>query len=134
MRTIYIYLLSFIVFLLLDGIWLGYITPEFYQEQLGEVIDMSVRPAAAGIFYLCYIAGIMYFIILPALADQQANQALWRGALLGGLCYATYDMTNWATIAGWPGIVVIVDVLWGMFITGMTSFIVVKTVLKWFTK
>ncbi|MBS1619444.1 MAG: DUF2177 family protein, partial [Bacteroidetes bacterium] len=79
------------------------------------------RWAAAIIFYLIYIGGILFFAVVPAMREQVWTTALVNGAVLGLLCYATYDLTNLATIARFPVVVVIVDILWGIFLTAAVS-------------
>ena len=78
---------------------------------------------AAVIFYLLYIGGILFFSVLPALREHSWQTAVINGAILGLLCYATYDLTNMATIKNWPLIVVIVDIIWGIVLTGSVSVI-----------
>jgi len=73
------------------------------------------------IFYLIYIGGILFFAVLPSLREQNWQKALLNGAVLGGLCYATYDLTNMATISRWPLVVVVVDIIWGIVLTGAVS-------------
>jgi len=87
---------------MLDGLWLGLVARNFYRQQLGAL--MAARPnwVAAGLFYLLFAVGVAYFVVNPAIADDQPTRALWRGALLGLVAYATYDLTNHATIKGWP--------------------------------
>jgi len=126
MKFIKFYITSAIIFLVLDGLWLGLVAKEFYQNQLDSVINFVVYPLAAGIFYLIFQAGLLYFAILPGLKVGSWKEGAKRGILLGGLCYATYDLTNWATIANWPVLVVGVDLVWGMIITGVTAGSVVK--------
>ena len=131
MKTIYIYFFAAVVFLILDGLWLGFIANNLYQEALGSVINMAFYPLAAVIFYLLYIGGLLYFVVLSSIRERDTKKALMNGALLGGLCYATYDMTNLATIEHWPVTVVVVDILWGMFITGITCGVTTWVFIKW---
>ena len=77
--------------------------------------------AAAVVFYLIYIGGILFFAINPALQTQNWQTALLNGVVLGMLCYATYDLTNMATIANWPLSIVVIDIVWGMVLTGSVS-------------
>jgi uncharacterized membrane protein len=106
------------IFFAIDMAWLGFFAKNFYKEKLGFIFTGQVRWAPAVIFYLIYIAGILFFAVLPALREQSWATALISGAFLGALCYATYDLTNMATITQWPLVVVIVDIVWGVFITG----------------
>lgn len=123
MKILIIYAIATIVFFAIDMLWLGVIARPFYRERLGFILSPDVNWAAAVIFYLIYIGGILYFAILPALKVNSWEIALLNGAVLGLLCYATYDLTNMATIKNWPLIVVIVDILWGIVLTGSVAII-----------
>ena len=116
-----LYGLCTIIFFAIDMLWLGFFARSFYKEKLGFILSDKVNWAAAVIFYLIYIGGILFFAVLPALREQSWTIALLNGAVLGALCYATYDLTNMATISQWPLIVVIVDIIWGIVLTGSVS-------------
>ena len=120
-----LFILTAIVFLAIDALWLGVLAKDMYAAKLGPIIPLGFDLAAGSVFYIVYISGILYFSIYPALKSGGSRQAIRQGAILGALCYATYDLTNWATIEGWPVEVVIYDILWGAFITGFTAMIVV---------
>ena len=121
MRIPILYGLSTLIFFAIDMVWLGFFAKGFYKKHLGFIMSGQINWAAAVIFYLLYIGGILFFSTLPALRDQSWQTAVLNGALLGGLCYATYDLTNMATISQWPLIVVIVDIAWGIVLTGGVS-------------
>lgn len=121
MKTIIAFVAATATFFLLDMAWLGLVAKEFYRSKLGHLMAADTNWAPAVVFYLIYIAGINYFVVVPAVAAQAWQVALLRGALLGSLCYATYDFTNWATLKDWPWTIVLVDVLWGMALTATTS-------------
>ncbi len=106
----------------LDGLWLGLVARTFYRQQLGSM--MAARPnwVAAGIFYLIYAVGVTYFVVNPAITDDRPTNALWRGALFGVVAYATYDLTNQATLNDWPMTVTVVDMLWGAVMTALVGF------------
>ncbi|HWB62184.1 MAG TPA: DUF2177 family protein [Chitinophagales bacterium] len=123
MRIVYSYIVATVIFFALDMAWLGLIAKNLYRQKLGFILSADVNWAAAIIFYLVYIAGIVYFAINPALKGTGWLTALLNGALLGGLCYATYDLTNMATIANWPLQIVVIDIAWGMVLTGGVSVI-----------
>lgn len=109
-----LYGLTLPVFLALDLLWLGVVARGFYRTHLGSIISPTVNWAAAVIFYLLYVVGILLFAVLPALEkDSLALAARW-GALFGLFTYATYELTNLATIRDWPVRVVVVDTLWGV--------------------
>lgn len=121
MRISILYGLCTVIFFAIDMLWLGFFARSFYKKNLGFILSDNVNWTAAVIFYLIYIGGILFFSVLPALKDQSWQTALLNGAILGGLCYATYDLTNMATISQWPLIVVIVDIIWGIVLTGSVS-------------
>ena len=121
MKLVYIYLLTVPVFFGIDMLWLGVVAKGFYRDNLGHLLRPDVNWAAALIFYLLYIAGIMVFATLPALEKHSLRQAIIMGALFGFFCYATYDLTNLATLKDWPVKVVVVDILWGMFLTASVA-------------
>ncbi|MFN8286627.1 MAG: DUF2177 family protein [Chitinophagales bacterium] len=118
LRYLILYALTLVFFFALDLTWLGLIAKNLYREKLGFILSDKVNWAAAIIFYLIYIAGILYFAILPGLESGTLLKVVVNGALLGFLCYATYDLTNMATIANWPLSIVLIDILWGSFLTG----------------
>jgi uncharacterized membrane protein len=116
MQLVIAYLAAALVFGALDALWLGWAGPNLYRPALGDLLAPSFRLAPAGIFYLAYLAGMVWFAIRPGLASGVGAAAL-NGALLGALCYATYDFTNQATLARWPTYVTVIDVCWGAFAT-----------------
>jgi uncharacterized membrane protein len=109
-----LYLLTVPVFFAIDLLWLGVIAKTFYRENLAHVLSPTVNWPAALSFYLIYIAGILYFAVAPALAQDSLGRALLNGALFGFFTYITYELTNMATLPNWPIKVVIVDTLWGI--------------------
>lgn len=122
MKYLSLYLLTAVVFFAIDMLWLGWLARDFYREKLAFVLSNETNWAAAIIFYLMYIGGILYFAVVPGLRAGDWQTALLNGALFGFFCYATYDLTNMATIREWPLIVVIVDIIWGMVLTGTVAF------------
>lgn len=110
-----------LVFVVLDAIWLTVMSDRLYRPALGHLMAQQVDWPAALLFYPSYLAGVIYFAVAPALAAQRARDALVRGALLGLLAYATYDLTNQATLQGWPWHVTLVDLVWGTFVTGAAA-------------
>lgn len=97
-----------IVFLVVDYLWLAKIAPAFYRKEIGHLLG-KVNYLPAAIFYTIYVVGIVYFVILPSLESGNLNKALISGVIYGIVCYATYDLTNMATLQGWTWKVVIVD-------------------------
>lgn len=115
------YLLTTVVFFAIDMLWLGLIAKNLYRRYLGSFLSDTVNWTAAIIFYLLFIAGIFYFAILPAVEKNSLGKALLSGALLGFLAYATYDLTNLATLKNWPLPIVLIDMAWGAVLTGLVS-------------
>lgn len=127
-----IYIVAFLVFLLIDMLWLGLIAKNLYREHLGFLMKESVNWIAAIIFYLVFIAGIVTFVILPALKSDSWQHALFFGALFGLVTYSTYDLTNLATLKEWPVLITVVDLIWGTFLAATVSvitFFIIKNVL-----
>ncbi|MBP6733024.1 MAG: DUF2177 family protein [Chitinophagales bacterium] len=131
MKYLFIYLIATAIFFGMDMLWLGLIAKNFYRQKLGFIFTGEVRWAAAVIFYLIYIGGILYFAIQPGLNGGGWQIALLNGALFGLMCYATYDLTNMATIKQWPLVVVAVDIIWGMVLTGTVSVATYLVAAKW---
>lgn len=107
-----LYAMSVPVFFLIDMLWLGVIARGFYQAQLGHLLGPVNWPAAI-IFYLLFLVGLTFFAIYPAAVKMSVLTALGLGAAFGFFTYATYDLTNLATLKDWPLTVVVVDILWG---------------------
>jgi uncharacterized membrane protein len=108
-----LYLLTVPLFFVVDMIWLGLIARGFYQQQLQRFLAPQVNWSAAMLFYLLYIGGILFFAVNPALTSGTVVRAATLGALFGFFTYATYDLTNLATLDRWPVKVVVVDIAWG---------------------
>lgn len=102
------------IFFVIDILWLGVIAKGFYRRKLDFILNPQVNWKAAFIFYLIYIAGILFFAVRPAVLRNSWGQAAVLGALFGFFTYATYDLTNLATIKNWPLAIVVVDILWGV--------------------
>ena len=113
MNFLYIYLISIPVFMIVDLLWLGVVARSFYQDKLGHLLG-SVNWPAAIVFYLIFLLGLTYFAISPAVESGNLMKAVTLGALFGFFTYATYDLTNQATIKDWPLIVTVVDMIWGV--------------------
>lgn len=116
-----LYLLTLIFFLGIDFIWLTRIAQSFYKGNIGHLMALNPNLWAAGIFYASNIIGIIIFATLPALNKGSLTTALVNGALFGFFTYATYDLTNFATLRDWPLKVVLVDISWGILITAITA-------------
>ena len=109
-----------LVFGALDAVWLSWAGPNFYRPKLGDLLADSFRIAPALVFYAAYVAAVVWFAVRPGLANGIASAAL-NGALLGAICYATYDLTNQATLRNWSTTVTIADIIWGAFATAVAA-------------
>jgi len=116
-----LYLITLGAFLVLDMIWLGLVASSFYQTHLGFLLAPRPNWAAAGVFYLLFVGGLVVFVVLPGLQAGSWTRALLLGALFGLVTYATYDLTNMATVKDWPWIVTVVDLMWGMTLATSVS-------------
>jgi uncharacterized membrane protein len=104
---------------LLDAVWLGVMAPLLYRPRIGHLMLASPHWTAAIIFYLMYVVGLVYFIVYPSLtADLSLKEVFIKGALLGAFAYATYDLTNQATLKQWSWTVTLVDIVWGAVLSG----------------
>lgn len=121
MFYIKLYLLTVPVFFVIDMLWLGVIAKGFYREKLSAFLSPSVNWPAAIIFYLLFIVGIIFFAVLPGKAKDSLFVTALYGALFGFFTYATYDLTNLATLKNWPLSVVFVDILWGMVLCSIVA-------------
>jgi uncharacterized membrane protein len=120
-RSAFLYLSAAIVFLPLDMAWLTLVARDFYKSRLGDFLLEQPRWAAAIGFYLIYLAGVVVFAMLPAVAQGSWRTALLYGALFGFVAYATYDLTNLATARGFSTAVALVDIMWGTVLTAATA-------------
>lgn len=105
-------------FLVLDGAWLSAMGPRLYRPAIGHLMREGFDVPAALAFYVTYVAGMLAFVVDPA---DRARQVLARGGFFGAVCYATYDLTNQATLSGWPWHVTLADLAWGMTVTALAS-------------
>jgi len=110
-----------LTFLVLDAIWLSTMTGLLYRPVLGPILAEQVRLVPAIAFYVLFVAGIVYFGIAPALETGRWTTALLNGAVFGFLAYATYDLTNHATLELWTTKITIADMAWGSFVSGAAS-------------
>jgi uncharacterized membrane protein len=118
-----LFLIALPVFFVIDMVWLVLIAKNFYQKQIGFLMRPDINWYAAIIFYLLFIAGLVTFVIAPALDKHSWLHALLYGAFFGLVTYATYDLTNLATTKDWPLLVTIVDLIWGTVLAASISII-----------
>ena len=118
-----LYAIALPVFFAIDMIWIGVVAKGFYAKQIGHLLKPEVNWLAAIIFYLLFILGLVFFVIMPAIEKGSWTYALAFGALFGLICYATYDLTNLAVAKDWPLMVTIVDLAWGAVLASSVSVI-----------
>lgn len=121
LKNFYLYLLTIPVFLVIDLFWLGFVARDFYRKQLGYLMRSDTNWAAALIFYLIFIAGLLTFGILPAIEKDSLAYAVIFGGLFGFFCYATFDLTGLAVIRDFPFKMALVDMLWGIVLSSLVS-------------
>jgi uncharacterized membrane protein len=125
-----LFLIALPIFFVIDMAWLILVAKKFYQQQIGFLMKPDINWFAAIIFYLLFIAGLVIFVISPAVEKHSWVHAVIFGALFGLITYATYDLTNLATMKDWPLLVTVVDLIWGTVlaasISGITYFIAGK--------
>ena len=129
------YLISLLVFVAMDAVWLTTMGAALYRATLGDLLAEKVRLFPAIVFYLAYPVGIATFAVMPALRADALGTALGYGVLFGALAYATYDLTNFATLRAWSAHITIVDIIYGAAATGATAviaFLLTRLASGWF--
>lgn len=117
------YIIVFIVFFAIDILWLGFVAKNLYRDHLGHLMRASTNWPAAILFYMAFIGGLIFFVINPALEKDSYTYALVIGGLFGFITYATYDMTNLATLKDWPLFITVIDITWGTVLNALTSMV-----------
>jgi uncharacterized membrane protein len=116
-----LYFATLVAFFAIDMVWLGFVARTFYRKHLGFLMAPKPNWLAAIIFYLLFIVGILVFVVVPGLDDDSLKTTLLRAALFGLITYATYDLTNLATLKDWPVLVTVVDLTWGVVLSVAVS-------------
>lgn len=116
-----LYAIAFAVFFAMDMVWLGLVAKNFYRNQIGFLMKDEINWTAAIAFYLLFVVGLVLFVISPAIEKKSWMHALLFGALFGLITYATYDLSNLATLKDWPLLVTIVDLAWGTTLAASVS-------------
>lgn len=115
------YVVALLTFFLADMAWLGTMAPRFYRPTLGDIAISGVNLPPAIVFYALYPVGLLIFATIPALKSGSVTTAVVLGALFGFFTYATYDLTNQATLRNWTLQLTLVDVAWGIILAAITS-------------
>ncbi len=123
MRFVVGYVAFLVAFGICDAIWLGTMTARLYRPALGDLIIEPIRYWPAALFYFGFPIGVLHFAVMPALRGGGATDALVNGALIGLLAYATYDLTNYATLRPWTLTITLADIVYGTVVVGFCSWI-----------
>ncbi|MFK7890063.1 MAG: DUF2177 family protein [Granulosicoccus sp.] len=115
------YIAALLAFLIIDGIWLGVLAKNFYANHLGGLLRQSILAVPALVFYLLYTAGIVFLAVRPDNAQIPLTNVALHGAVLGLMAYGTYNLTNYATLRDWPGVLSVVDMSWGCVLTASVA-------------
>ncbi|WP_161806001.1 MULTISPECIES: DUF2177 family protein [Gemmobacter] len=121
MQAALLYLVTAGVFLGLDALGIRFLIRPVFERHIGDLLAQPLRLGPAALFYLAYVAGLVWMVSWPALKAGDPLQALIGGMVLGLLCYGTYEMTNYATLAAWSLEQVIIDGIWGTVLTGFAA-------------
>lgn len=116
-----LYAIALPVFLAIDFIWLGFVAKGFYQNQIGLLLKSEINLAATLAFYLVFVFGLVLFVISPAMEKRSWMHALALGAIFGLVTYATYDLSNLATLKDWTALVTMVDLAWGTTLAALVA-------------
>ena len=125
MKPVIAYLSAAVAFGVLDFLWLSNAAPRLYRPAIGEIMADQIRWPPAVAFYFLYLVGVTALVVLPALREGGLVKAAWTGALFGLVAYATYDLTNQATLRVWPTHITLIDMAWGAFATATASIVAV---------
>ena len=123
--------IALVIFLLIDMVWLGLIAKNLYKNMLGSFMTPNVNWVAAIIFYVIFTVGLAFFVINPAIQGAGLMHALLAGAIFGFVCYATYDLTNLATLNNWPVLITVIDLAWGSFVSAATAALSYLVWMNW---
>jgi uncharacterized membrane protein len=116
-----LYAIALPVFFAIDMVWMGFLARNFYRNQIGFLMKSDINWTAAIVFYVLFVVGLVLFVITPAIEKNSWMHALLFGALFGLITYATYDLTNLATLKDWPVLVTVVDLAWGAALAAAVS-------------
>lgn len=118
-----IYIVTFVIFIGIDFAWIGFVAKKFYRNQIGFLMKDSFNIGVALIFYLVFIVGLIFFVLNKAIAIESWQYALFAGMFYGFITYSTYDITNLSTLKDWPVLLTFIDIIWGTFLCGITSYL-----------
>jgi uncharacterized membrane protein len=123
MNLLLTYLAVAVTFVAVDMIWLGMMVERLYRPALGDMLRTAPNFPAASVFYLLYPVGLIIFAVLPAHQEHSALKAFTQGMMFGCFTYATYDLTNQATLRNWSTALTVADICWGTFLAGLSAWL-----------
>ncbi len=126
-----LYAVALVVFFAMDLLWLGVVARTFYTKHLGFLMrEQALWPAALA-FYALFLLGMVVFVIGPAVEANSIRRALVLGVFYGFITYQTYELTNYALLKNWPPVVVVVDIAWGMVLSGVVAVLTTWAARRW---
>lgn len=121
MNYIPLFLVALPITFIIDIVWIGLVANRFYKQEMGDMFADPINWVPAVLFYIIYLAGLMFFVVEPALVKHSLMYAVLAGAFFGLVAYATYDLTGLAVIRNWSTLLTVVDMAWGTFLTASVS-------------
>lgn len=115
------YLGTALPFLVIDAVWISFFVSNYYRETVDHLMLETPNFVAASLFYLAYVAGVVFLAVQPAIATNKLKTALINGGVLGAFAYGTFTLTNFSVMQGWTAGLVVSDILWGTFLTGFSA-------------
>lgn len=131
MNTFFAYVSTIVPLVVLDGIWILILAKGFYARQVGFLFAEKANVVPVLFFYPLYALALLFLAVMPAVSAHSGMEALWRGALIGLAAYGAYDLTNHATISGWPLKMTLVDMGWGVLVSALASVIAYLVIMHY---
>lgn len=123
LKYVYLYLIVFGIFLIIDLIWLNLIAKNLYQKEIGNLLLKNPNILPAFLFYALFIVALLILVLIPGIQSYTLLKTILFGAVFGFITYATYDLTNLATLDGWSIKMTIIDLIWGASVTTLITFL-----------
>lgn len=117
------YITALIAFGAIDAVWLSLMGPALYRPTLGDILLTDLRVAPAVTFYAIYPVGLLVFAVMPGLKSGFVTSVIGSAALFGAIAYATYDLTNFATLRNWTLQLTVLDIAYGAAASAFAAFV-----------